>query len=151
MPMTDPTLLPDKSGQMQRFEGGHIYWTSLTDAHPIYGLVWDAFAANDYERGFGYPKTDESDTQDGNGRYQKFERGTAYWKKGTEKAIFVKSDVMKYYELLAYEVGQLGYVISPEEEVEPNVFVQKFEGGDIRINRATGEAWLYIDGEDVAL
>lgn len=148
-PKTEEEALPDTVGRVQEFEGGKIYWQPSTDSHPVYGLIGEAYDRIGAAANVGYPKIDEADTQDRNGRYQKFEFGTAYWKKGQTSAFVVENDFMELFGNMGYEVGRLGYPISDEQEIETNTYVQHFEGGDIKLNRLTKEVCLHIDGEEI--
>lgn len=52
-------------GRFNRFEGGNLYWSSATDAHPVWGQILQTWGSNDYEAGrYGYPATDESKCED---------------------------------------------------------------------------------------
>lgn len=65
-PMTDETTAPDGVGRYSWFEasggeGSAIYWHPDLGAFAVYGDILKSWAANGYERGFGYPTTDEHD------------------------------------------------------------------------------------------
>ncbi|GAB3624182.1 hypothetical protein GCM10027418_22660 [Mariniluteicoccus endophyticus] len=63
-------------GVGQRFQGGMMYWSPPTGAHPVWGLLLNQYAANRYENGLGYPTTDEIVTRDG--WEQHFQRGRLF-------------------------------------------------------------------------
>jgi uncharacterized protein with LGFP repeats len=60
-PTTDEIINPDGTGRRQEFQGAVIYWSPLTGAHPVYGLIKDKWAQLGWETGtMGYPLTDET-------------------------------------------------------------------------------------------
>lgn len=71
-PRTDETGTPDGIGRFNHFEHGSIYWTPQTQAHEVHGAIHDKWAATGFERGPGYPITDETSTPDGRGRFNHF-------------------------------------------------------------------------------
>ncbi len=87
-PITDETGTPDGRGRYNHFRAMHltgrpessIYWTSTTNAHPVYGDIRGKWAALGWERGpLGYPTGDEHDAAIGGGRRQDFENGSAVY------------------------------------------------------------------------
>jgi hypothetical protein len=59
-PSSDEVVLPDGAGRMNGLEGGAIYWSPTTDAHPVAGLILAQWSREGYERSsWGYPVTDE--------------------------------------------------------------------------------------------
>lgn len=72
-PLTDETATPDKVGRFNHFQGGSIYWHPQTGAHEVHGAIRAKWKALGWERSFlGYPKTDETATPDGAGRFNHF-------------------------------------------------------------------------------
>ena len=83
-PLTDETMTPDGIGRYNHFQHGSIYWTPLTGAHEVSGLIRDRWAALGWERSeLGYPISDETDEVDGSGRFSLFEHGSIHWKRAT--------------------------------------------------------------------
>ncbi|NBH08014.1 PQQ-dependent sugar dehydrogenase [Amycolatopsis sp. SID8362] len=124
-PTTDTTSTPDGAGQYNHFVNngnvGSIYYTAATGAHALYGEIRKKWAALDYERGLGYPTTDESGTPDGVGRYNHFIKGgnvgSIYYTNATgAHAIF--GEIRKKWAALGYERG-LGYPTT-DESVTPD-------------------------------
>ncbi|WP_029430878.1 PQQ-dependent sugar dehydrogenase [Blastococcus sp. URHD0036] len=73
-PVTDETATPDTTGRYSHFEGGSIYWTPRTGAHPVYGAILDRWRGLGWERSYlGYPTSGEYAI--GTVRRQDFERG----------------------------------------------------------------------------
>lgn len=74
-PVSDELGVPDGVGRFNRFQGGMIYWTPRTDAHPLFGEILDTWSGEGYETsGYGYPTSDPKDL----GLFeleQSFERG----------------------------------------------------------------------------
>jgi len=67
-------------GRLRNYQGGCIYWTSMTGAHEVHGLIRVKWAQLGAERGvLGFPLTEETGTSDGVGRFNHFEGGTIYW------------------------------------------------------------------------
>jgi hypothetical protein len=61
-----------------------VYWTALTAAHEVHGLIRDRWAALGWEQSsLGYPISDETDEIDGSGRFSLFEHGSIHWNRAT--------------------------------------------------------------------
>ncbi|WP_406287176.1 hypothetical protein [Embleya sp. NBC_00896] len=75
-PITDETTTPDGQGRFNHFSDGDtsIYSTPTGGAWQIGGAIRDKWAELGWERGLGYPDTDESTTSDGVGRFNHFRR-----------------------------------------------------------------------------
>lgn len=76
-PLSDETPTPDGVGRFNNFQGGSIYWSPTTGAHEIHGAIRDIWLSLGWERGPGYPLTDETVTPDG-ARCNQFQRGVIY-------------------------------------------------------------------------
>lgn len=84
-PITDELTTPDKRGRFNHFRAlqlqgrpeASIYWTPETGAHAVYGAIRQAWAQDGWERGIGYPTSDEY--QDGQFRRSDFESGHIIW------------------------------------------------------------------------
>ncbi|WP_370935524.1 GH25 family lysozyme [Amycolatopsis sp. cg13] len=109
LPTTDETLTPDSSGSYNHFtNSGSIYWTSTTGARSIHGAIRDKWAALGWERGLGYPTTDETGTPDGVGRYNHFTNSASvYWTSATG-AQSIRGPIRDKWAALGWERG-LGY------------------------------------------
>jgi len=63
-----------RNGKLNRFEGGVVYWSPSTGAHPVWGQVLETWAASGYEQSaYGFPVADEENY--GDGKRQLFENG----------------------------------------------------------------------------
>lgn len=77
-PTSDEIGTPDGIGRYNSFQGGMIYWTPLTDAHPVQGAILDEWASSGYESGiYGYPIEDSA--QFDRGISQSFEFDDIFW------------------------------------------------------------------------
>ena len=68
---------PDRVGRFNDFQRGSIYWTPRTGAHEVRGSIRSRWAALGWERGLGYPVSDEYAVS--GGRRSDFERGSIVW------------------------------------------------------------------------
>ncbi|WP_312878306.1 GH25 family lysozyme [Amycolatopsis echigonensis] len=116
LPTTDETLTPDASGSYNHFtNSASIYWTSTTGARSIHGAIRDKWAALGWERGLGYPTTDETGTPDGTGRYNHFngaQGASVYWTPATG-AQSIHGAIRQKWAALGWERG-LGYPTTDE-------------------------------------
>ncbi|MET8850081.1 PQQ-dependent sugar dehydrogenase [Amycolatopsis sp. NPDC004625] len=140
-PTTDELGTPDGVGRYNHFvKGGNvgsIYYTSATGAHAIYGEIRKKWAALDYERGLGYPATDELGTPDGRGRYNHFTLGGSIYYTVATGAHMVKGEIRKRWAALGWEYSYLHYPRT-DEYVTNGVYRSDFEGGYITFTLATG-------------
>ncbi|MEV6830893.1 PQQ-dependent sugar dehydrogenase [Amycolatopsis sp. NPDC051102] len=140
-PTTDELGTPDGVGRYNHFiKGGNvgsIYFTSATGAHAIYGEIRKKWAALDFERGLGYPATDELGTPDGRGRYNHFSIGGSIYYTTATGAHMVKGEIRKRWAALGWEYSYLHYPRS-DEYVTNGVYRSDFEGGYITFTLATG-------------
>ena len=91
-PTIPESTTPDGIGKYRHYQHGSIYWSPLTAAHEVHGLIRDKWAALGWEQSYlGYPMTDEIDTFDGAGRVSKFQGGELIWRKATNAVSEVKS------------------------------------------------------------
>ncbi|WP_167441795.1 GH25 family lysozyme [Amycolatopsis echigonensis] len=116
LPTTDETLTPDASGRYNHFtNSASIYWTSTTGARSIHDAIRDKWAALGWERGLGYPTTDETGTPDGTGRYNHFtgaQGASIYWTP-TTGAQSIHGAIRQKWAALGWERG-LGYPTTDE-------------------------------------
>ncbi|MGY1773912.1 LGFP repeat-containing protein, partial [Blastococcus sp. SYSU D00813] len=72
------------SGCFQEFQGGVMYWSPATGAHPLFGALRQRWNAQRWETGpLGYPTEDEVCGLTGGGCLQRFQGGTIYWSRST--------------------------------------------------------------------
>ena len=136
-PTTGEIALARGGGRYQAFQGGSIYWSPATGAHPVAGAIAGTWAAHRWEAGFlGYPTTGEIALTRGGGRYQVFQGGSVYWSP-TTGAHAVSGAVRDAWGRQGWEAGRLGYPTSGET-ISGGVARQNFQGGSIAVELATG-------------
>lgn len=80
----------DHGGRLQKYANGHIYWHAQVGCFEVHGGILKEYlrlGGHDKhpatgKREFGFPKTDESRTSDGEALVSKFEWGRIYWISG---------------------------------------------------------------------
>lgn len=148
LPMSNETPTFDGVGRFQSFSGGTLSWRPETDAHMVYGLIFERWLQLGRER-FGYPVNDESQTGDGRGRYNHFR---ALQLQGTPDAsIFFRPGVGAHevYGGIRHKWAELGWEGSPlgypwhEETATPDGSgrMQHFTGGKITWHTDHGATW----------
>ncbi|MFI5584732.1 PQQ-dependent sugar dehydrogenase [Amycolatopsis sp. NPDC051758] len=143
-PTTDEAGTPDGVGRYNHFvkgtNVGSIYYTVATGAHAIFGEIRKKWAEYGYERGLGYPMTDEGTTPDGVGRYNHFLQGayehSIYYTVATG-AHAVKGEIRKRWKALGWEGSYLHYPTT-DEYVSNGVYRSDFQGGYITYTVAAG-------------
>ncbi|MEX3959985.1 LGFP repeat-containing protein [Trinickia sp. EG282A] len=131
----------DGLGYFNQYRNGAIYWSPLTDAHEVQGLIRDKWNSLGAERSFlGYPLTDETSTPDGVGRYNHFQGGSIYWTAATG-AFEVHGLIRDKWASMGWERSFLGYPLTDESGTPDGVGrFNHFQGGSIYWTPATG-AW----------
>ncbi|KDN23939.1 PQQ-dependent sugar dehydrogenase [Amycolatopsis rifamycinica] len=133
-PTTDELGTPDGVARYNHFlkggTAGSIYYTTATGARAIYGEIRKKWAALDYERGLGYPATDELGTPDGRGRYNHFTLGGSIYYTTATGAHMVKGEIRKRWAALGWEYSYLHYPKSDEYRTSVG-YRSDFEGGYI--------------------
>lgn len=145
-PITDEVTVTEGKGAYSEFELGIIYWSAKTGSHEVYGRIRDAFKENGGLEKVGYPTTGEREVPTKTGKYNHFENGSIYWKKGQKKAIFVPKWVVNVWADLGWENGILGYPVGEVETVD-GIQQLGFEAGTIGYNKSKDETLLRIDGK----
>jgi len=141
-PTSDEFKTPNKNGAGQHFEGGSIYWSPSTGAHEVHGAIKDKWASLGWENSFlGFPKTNETQTPDGFGRFNFFEGGAIYYHPhlGT---FAIPNMIIEKWKKEDWEKGKLGYPIS-DEIIKGNNSVQMFEFGAIISSHASPYQVIY--------
>ncbi|NDZ79566.1 DUF2599 domain-containing protein [Streptomyces sp. SID10853] len=115
-PVTDEMTTPDGRGRYTHFQGGSVYWSAATGAHPVWGAVRDKWQAMGWETSaLGYPKSDELKNADGKGVRQEFEGGTVYWSAPTG-AHPVWGKIGATWGEYGWESSAFGYPASDERD-----------------------------------
>lgn len=84
-PTTDQRVTGSGVGRYQTFQGGSIFWSSATGAHPVRGGIRAKWASLGWERSWlGYPKTDDFAIKYGS--RQNFQNGYITWNRNTASA-----------------------------------------------------------------
>ncbi|WP_328612989.1 PQQ-dependent sugar dehydrogenase [Amycolatopsis sp. NBC_00355] len=140
-PTTDEAGTPDGAGRYNHFiKGGNvgsIYYTSANGAHAIFGEIRKKWAELGYERGLGYPTTDEGGTPDGLGRFNHFSLGHSIYYTVATGAHAVKGEIRKRWAALGWERSYLRYPTT-DEYVTNGVYRSDFQGGYITFTLAGG-------------
>jgi hypothetical protein len=140
-PVTDETGTPDGIGRYNHFQHGSIYWTPLTGAYEVHGLIRDRWATLGWERSaLGYPISDETDEVDGSGRFSLFEHGTIHWNH-TTNAITVNSDAAILMSPMRGNINRPGSDIAnmPLPAANPAMCQQQCA------DNASCRSWTYVN------
>ncbi|WKD58282.1 Diacylglycerol acyltransferase/mycolyltransferase Ag85C precursor [Corynebacterium capitovis DSM 44611] len=120
-------------GKAEDFRGGQAYWSPSTGAHALFGAILAKYNALGSAGGWlGFPRTGETATPDGIGRFVHFERGSIYWTPGTG-AIAIPADMVTKWGTNGWEAGHLKYPVAEAEAIGQGL-VQKFQGGYLTRN-----------------
>ncbi len=152
VPITDQTIVPDKTGYFVRFENGMIYDNSpklefrelfipghaidsTPYTHEIHGEILEKWSSLGFENGLGYPLTDVTVNSDGVGRFNRFQKGMIYWSPGTG-AHEVHGEILKKWSSSGYE---LGYPLTDETHTPDGIGrFNRFQNGMIYWTPSTG-------------
>jgi uncharacterized protein with LGFP repeats len=108
-PVTNELATPDRRGRYTHFQGGSIYWTPATGAHPVLAETRAEWAALGWETSrLGYPVTGTARTPDRSGTYQHFQSGSIYWSPSTG-AHAVRGAIRDTWAAMGWERSALGY------------------------------------------
>lgn len=136
-PVSTVRTNPGNTGKRREYDGGHIYCSSDTGAHPIFtGPIWDEFADQKWEQGkLGYPVEGPKTNPDRTGKRQKFEGGLIYWHPDTGAHTILNGTIWERWADQRWEQGNLGYPIANRERTpDGKGWMQHFEGGVIATN-----------------
>lgn len=130
---------PDGVGSFQHYVNGSIYYHPNTGAHEVHGLIKARWKSLGWERSFlGYPKTDETKTPDGIGRFNHFQGGSIYWSPASG-AWEVHGAIRSKYASLGWERSFLRYPLTNETTCPDGVGrFNHFQGGSIYWTPSTG-------------
>jgi len=139
---TSPT--GDGFGLWVPFQWGRVYGTIVATAE-VHGDISVRYGQLGWHLGFlGYPKTDETPTPDGIGRYNHFQYGSIYWSPNSG-AHEIYGLIRDKWAQLGWERSTLGYPTTGETGTPDGVGrYNHFEHGSIYWTNATG-AWK-VDG-----
>ncbi len=130
-PLTEELATRDGYGRLSTFQGGEIYWSGITDAHAVYGLIGNLYRfSGSTTSALGYPTTDELPVGDGIGRFNAFQRGEIYWSPGTG-AVEVLDDIAGVYRFIGGPRSVIGYPIGHQAPTPGGGAQTRFQGGSI--------------------
>jgi len=126
-------------GRMTSFEGGDVYWSSATGAHPVFGRIRDYWLAAGGAGGFlGYPRSGELAGAVGGGRYSQFTGGTVYWTLDIG-AHAIRGSIRAHWEARGADRSALGFPVSDEQVAPDGRFLYSvLSGGLIVYTPANG-------------
>ena len=132
-------LEPAGTGNRIRYQNGAIYVGTDTPACWVHGAIADHYDALGGSAGWmGLPKTDETGTPDGRGRYNHFEHGSIYWTPSTG-AFEVHGAIRDKWATLGWETSFLAYPITDETGTpDGRGRYNQFEHGSIYWSPSTG-------------
>ena len=138
-PTTDETCGLRADGCVQRFQGGSVYWSPTTGAHPVAGAIgttWSRHGAVD--GGLGYPTTGEICGLRGGGCGQAFQGGSIHWSPATGAQVTTGA-IRGAWARSGWENGGLAYPTTGEKcGLRGGGCAQAFQGGSIHWSPATG-------------
>lgn len=136
-PRSEEKTTPNGRGKFTTFDGGSIYWTATTNAHPVWGALGDKWGALGWEGGaLGFPTSDELTNADGQGKRQIYEGGTIYWHPSRSNgAHAVWGKIGERWGFRGWDQGSYGYPTGDETKSDDAagdpVYRQQFEHGAI--------------------
>ncbi|WP_127781762.1 NlpC/P60 family protein [Rhodococcus sp. X156] len=148
-------------GRATGFGGGTVYWSAVTGAHSVKGLIRDGYTAAGATGSFlGFPTTDEAFTPRVFGAFNHFQGGSLYWSPGTGVRE-VHGSIRDKWAALGWEGGALGFPTTGEAGTPTKAGAfNHFQGGSIYWSPATGahevrgairERWAGLGWETSAL
>ena len=129
----------DGAGHVGRFQRGSIWWSPDTGAHALTWQVEWAWNASGAELGpLGYPQQGVTATQDGVGRFARFEGGSVWYSPRTGSRA-MSGPVEAAWLSTGAERGALGYPTHGTAPTRDGVGrFARLQGGDIYWSPATG-------------
>ena len=125
-------------GFYQKFQGGNIYWSSATGAHPTSNSVHGAWSRVGYENGdLGYPTSSLLTFKyDKAAQYQNFQGGMIIV--GKPGSYHVKGAILSQWKSLGWERSAAGLPTSDPRPLANGGMYQKFQGGSIHWSPKSG-------------
>ncbi|MCA0146214.1 LGFP repeat-containing protein [Blastococcus sp. LR1] len=125
------------TGCSQNFQHGTIHYSPGTGAHSIRGAIAATWTASGGGAGsLGYPTGEERCGLVRGGCFQTFAKGSVYWSPATG-ARAVSGAIRDAWGARGWEVGALGYPVE-EQRAVPGGVAQRFQGGTLTVQTATG-------------
>jgi uncharacterized protein with LGFP repeats len=128
-----------RTGRMQEFEKGSVYYSPSAGAHPLRGGMLAAWLGVGGEVGpAGYPVAAEGPTGDGRGQVQHFQSGAIYWSP-TTGGHMARGAVAWAWQAAGGPAGTMGYPRTDEMDAPGGRGrMQGFENGTVYWSAATG-------------
>ncbi|GAA1689098.1 hypothetical protein GCM10009808_02530 [Microbacterium sediminicola] len=138
-PTSDEHCSLINSGCYQDFEGGKIYWTGPTGAHPVSSPLLAGWGSIGYEKSWlGYPTGEQVCTGDEQLCEQTFQNGVMVWTPGSG-ARASTADIVDAWQNLGGDSGKLGAISAGAGCGLPDGgCYQEFKGGKIHWSAASG-------------
>ena len=131
-------------GYGQHFQGGEIYYTAATGAHPVWGAIRDKWTTTGWETNLGYPTTDETCGLRDGGCAQHFSNSASIYSSGASGTHLVRGMIRAQWAALGWQNGRLAYPITDETcGLKQGGCAEHFQGGSIYYTPVTGahEVW----------
>jgi uncharacterized protein with LGFP repeats len=137
-PTRTETDTANRSGRVQQFEGGAVYWSAATGARIVRGDIATVYeAAGGVTGALGLPTSDATATgAGGTGRVQTFQGGSVYWT-ATDGAHVVRGAIGGTYVAAGGADGRLGFPTGGESATATGA-EQRFQGGTVTWTASTG-------------
>ncbi|NIZ90483.1 GDSL-type esterase/lipase family protein [Kineococcus rubinsiae] len=138
-PCTNAEFPVARGGVAEVFQGGSVYWSAATGAHPLYGALRAYYGGRGWENSpLGFPVTDEFFPLLRGGSGQHFQGGSVYWSPATG-AHAVSGPVRDAWAAAGWENSPLGYPVGDEVPLATaKGSFQPFQGGSIYRTPSTG-------------
>jgi uncharacterized protein with LGFP repeats len=138
-PTTAETDTANRSGRVQRFEHGSVYWSAATGARIVRGDIATAYdAAGGVTGVLGLPTAEATATGPGGaGRVQTFQGGAIYWT-AADGAHVVRGGIGAAWLGTGGVDGRLGFPTSGESATAGGAR-QSFRGGTVTWTAGTGQ------------
>ncbi|WP_432509768.1 N-acetylmuramoyl-L-alanine amidase [Kineococcus sp. SYSU DK001] len=140
-PTTPENDTPGNTGSYRFYSGGAIYWSSATGAHTVRGAILQRWGQLGWEKGMGFPTTDDSPAK--GGFYNHFQGGSIYWSPATG-AREVRGAIREKWASMGWEGGPAGFPVTGDGVARGGWFTH-FQGGSIYYSAATGAHWTAGD------
>ncbi|HZB19486.1 MAG TPA: hypothetical protein VE463_06565 [Blastococcus sp.] len=128
-----------RDGCGQQFQGGSVYWSPATGAHPVTGPIWTYWTSRGWERGtLGYAAADMVCGAGASGCRQDFQTETVTWSAATG-AHTTSGGIRTLWLREGAQSGPLGVPSAPMQCGLPSSGCsQQFQGGTVIWTPATG-------------
>jgi len=125
-----------RNGRKRGFENGLILWHRDHGAHEVHGPIATRYRNLSADAGaLGYPRTDQR-AVNGGGAYNRFERGSIYYRGATgARSVLGRTD--QRYRSLGGPTGKLGFPVESTKQANGAGKVTNFNNGAIYVSPDT--------------